>query len=84
LQIAPVHFNGEVAGVRLQGFSPESLPSMAGLQNGDIVTSINGVPITTPARGLKAYEASRAAGAVVMEVVRGAQRVILVVSLPPA
>jgi hypothetical protein len=83
-RVLPVHYNGGIAGIRLEGFSPESVPSMAGLQSGDIVTSMNGVPIVTPERAIEAYAESKSAGMAVVEIVRGAQRVVLAVTWQPA
>jgi general secretion pathway protein C len=45
----PVMVNGKMTGVRLTG-GPEALVSKLGLKPDDIVTSVNGIPLDSPAR----------------------------------
>lgn len=78
--IVPVRFKGSVEGVCLDGLG--GLPPGAGLARGDIITSINGVPIARPELALEAYASATRAGLVVMEILRGERRVVLAVRLP--
>jgi S1-C subfamily serine protease len=67
-------------GVCLEGVS--GLPAGAGIARGDVITSINGVPIVRPDLALEAYESARREGMAVIELLRGEQRVILSVLFP--
>ncbi len=74
--------HGRVAGARIAGFPADSFPLVAGLSNGDVITSINGFPISSPELISEAYQTSRRAGMAVAEVIRGRRRVVLAVTWP--
>jgi hypothetical protein len=76
--IVPVRLSGGVAGVCLEGV----LPRATGLLRGDVITSINGVPIVRPDLALEAYDSAKREGMAVIELLRGDKRVILGVSFP--
>jgi hypothetical protein len=76
--IVPVHLSGGVVGVCLEGL----LPRGTGLLRGDVITSINGVPMVRPDLALEAYESARREGMAVIELLRGDKRVILGVTYP--
>jgi membrane-associated protease RseP (regulator of RpoE activity) len=78
----PIRYGGGIAGLRMEGFSPNSLPIMAGLENGDVITSVNGFPITSPDRIASSYEGARASGMAVIEVLRGPRRIVVAVTWP--
>lgn len=78
--IVPVRWSGGVAGVCLEGLG--SLPQNAGIQRGDVITSINGVPIVRPDLALEAYESARREGMAVIELLRGERRLIASVTFP--
>jgi S1-C subfamily serine protease len=80
--IEPVARDGGVVGVALRGFPRDATPIAAGLANGDVVTSVNGVPIGTPGLAADALAAVRRSGRAVVEVLRGSRRVVLVVDWP--
>jgi len=78
--IVPVRWSGGVAGVCLEDLG--SLPQSAGIQRGDVITSINGVPIVRPDLALEAYESARREGMAVIELLRGERRLIVSVTFP--
>jgi hypothetical protein len=80
--VVPVRLNGGAAGVCIEGVGRSGVPRVAGLQSGDVITSINGIPIVTPELGLEAYESARRAGLAVLEILRGEHRVVLAVTFP--
>ncbi|PCC73240.1 hypothetical protein SAMN02745121_03033 [Nannocystis exedens] len=45
--ILPSIKDGQVRGLKFYGIRPGSLPNLLGLKNGDMLTSLNGVPINT-------------------------------------
>ena len=55
VRIVPDVQNGVTLGMRVYGVGPESLLAALGLQNGDRVERINGVPMTTPEAALSLY-----------------------------
>lgn len=81
-RVLPVHSGGHVAGIRIDGSSPDSLPIMAGLENGDVITSMNAIAMTSPEQGLEALRAAQDSGIGVIEALRGRRRIILAVSWP--
>lgn len=78
--ITPVRLNGGVAGVCLEGTG--ILTAEAGLLRGDVITSINGVPIVRPDLALEAYASARLEGMAVIELLRDERRVIVGVLFP--
>jgi membrane-associated protease RseP (regulator of RpoE activity) len=81
-RITPVHFNGQIAGARVTGLLSGSFPALAGLASGDVITSINGYPISSPERGHAAFQAATRARMAVAEVIRGGRRVVIAVTWP--
>lgn len=59
--LEPVAENGQVVGLRLFGVRAEGPLARLGLQNGDVVRSLNGHGVGTPAGALEAYSAVRRA-----------------------
>lgn len=78
--VVPVRSSGGVVGVCVEGTGV--LPVGAGILRGDVITSINGVPIVRPDLALEAYESARREGMAVIELLRGEQRVIAGVLFP--
>ncbi|MBW2458096.1 MAG: hypothetical protein JRI68_26570 [Deltaproteobacteria bacterium] len=60
-RIVPVLEADQVVGIRLAGVSPDSLLARLGLQNDDVLISINGFALTVPDKALEAYAQVRAA-----------------------
>ncbi len=68
IAIAPVD-----NGYRLSTKSPHPAIDKIGLQDGDIITAVNGIPLDTQANGLRAFQAIRTAKQVTVNVIRQGQ-----------
>ncbi len=76
-RVVPVAARDRVGGVQLLWVPPDSLLERLGLEQGDVVTSVNGFPPTEP-QWLDALSVTQAR--VLVEVVRGKHRIALYVS----
>ena len=65
------HFvNGKIAGFALSDISPGSLYSQAGLQNGDIILSVNGEQITSVQQAMRVYAELKSASTLNIKLMR--------------
>jgi type II secretory pathway component PulC len=62
LRISPELKGGKQIGFRLTSVKPGTLLTRIGLQNGDVVTSLNGHELTSPDRAVEAYTKFRTSG----------------------
>jgi len=69
-RIVPHERNGQVEGVKLYGIRRNSLLGQLGLQNGDLLRSINGYDMTSPDSALEAYSRLRSANNLTVSVQR--------------
>jgi general secretion pathway protein C len=76
-RIVPEVRDGRPAGFRLHAVRPDGLFARIGLGNGDVVVGINGLPLTSPERGLEAFVKLRSASHVSLELEREGRRVSL-------
>ncbi len=60
-RVVPESKNGKLIGIRLFGIRSDSLLAALGLENGDCLESIDGLPIGSPENALEAYAAMRTA-----------------------
>lgn len=60
-RIMPSVKDGEARGFKIYGIRPGSLPKLLGLKNGDLITAINGISLTSTHSALSAYPQLRAA-----------------------
>jgi general secretion pathway protein C len=74
--------DGKFIGFRLQAGRERGALKELGLQPGDIVTSINGVQIDSPAKGMKAMQALGEGDNVSVTLLRGGQETSLSLTLP--
>lgn len=66
------HFQeGQPGGFLIYRIDPNSVFAEMGLQNGDVITAVNGEPITTTQEASDFYDALEESGEVVLEVKRG-------------
>ena len=68
VRISPETRQGQMMGIRMEAIRAKSVYTVLGYQNGDVVESINGFPMTTPANALAAYTSLKQRGQT-MEVV---------------
>jgi general secretion pathway protein C len=69
-RVVPHEENGRVVGVKLYGIRKSSLLGKLGLQNGDMLRTINGFDMGSPDSALEAYAKLRSASNLSMAVVR--------------
>ncbi len=72
-RIVPHEENGSVVGVKLYGIRRNSLLGKLGLQNGDLMRTINGFEMSSPDTALEAYARLRSASNLSVAVVRRGQ-----------
>ncbi len=82
VRATPARQNGKFIGFRLQAGRQRGALRDLGLKPGDIVTSINGVKIDAPAKGMKAMQALGKGASVSVTLLRGGQEVSLNLALP--
>jgi general secretion pathway protein C len=74
-RIVPSFKNGESNGFKLFAIRPGSLYSKIGIQNGDIIHSINGFAMTSPDKALEVYQKLKSARSIDVELTRRGQTV---------
>ena len=78
---APVQKDGQLQGYRVMpGSQPRQFTAL-GLKSGDIVTAVNGLPLSDPANAISLYRVMREATEVNLDILRGDETVSLTVSL---
>ena len=55
-RLIPESLNGKTIGFKIYGITPGSLFEKIKLENGDIITSVNGINLEDPSQGFKIYE----------------------------
>jgi len=73
-RILPHEENGTVVGFKIYGVRRNSLLGKIGLQNGDIIHTINSFDMTSPDKALEAYARLRNADHLTVSVTRRGQR----------
>ncbi|HHH44869.1 MAG TPA: type II secretion system protein GspC [Gammaproteobacteria bacterium] len=82
VRATPERRGGKFIGFRLQpGRDPAAMKEL-GLKSGDVVTSINGVRIDSPAKGIKAMQALGEGDSVDITLLRGGQETSMSLTLP--
>lgn len=81
-RIVPAFQNGRAVGFKLFSIRPSSDFARAGLHNGDVVTRINGIELSSPERALEAYQRAND-GLIVVDFLRRGERGTLTHHLPP-
>jgi general secretion pathway protein C len=74
-RVVPHEENGQVVGVKLYGIRRNSLLGKLGLQNGDLLRTINGFEMSSPDTALEAYSRLRTASNLAVAVVRRGQAI---------
>lgn len=80
-RVSPAVDNGRPQGFRLAGVRDGSLVTKIGLQNGDVIQSINGLELTSPDNVLDAYTRLRSASNLAITVARGGAPIELQVAI---
>jgi general secretion pathway protein C len=74
-RIVPEMRDGKAAGFRLFAVRPDGPFAMIGMQNGDIISSINGLEITSPEKALEVYAKLKSASHLSLGMERNSQKV---------
>ena len=82
VQVVPVLDNGKLAGVRLSAGADSALLARIGLLPGDVVTSVNGLPVDSLARGQQIMASLGRAQSARVTVQRNGKPTELTVALP--
>lgn len=69
-RIMPNYKDGESAGLRLVGVSPNSVYSQLGIRSGDVIHSVNGVPLDNQRKAMEMLDKMRSESRVTIEVER--------------
>jgi len=75
--VSPKIENGESIGMEIRGVRPGTLLTKIGIQNGDILESINGQSLSNPDAALGAYTTLRTADKFTLSVRRGGQSMMI-------
>lgn len=81
LRIVPSVKDGKTEGFKLYGLTATSLPAKLGLATGDLLQTINGLPLTSIENGLNAYGKLRDASTLELEVQRRGKPLTIQVSI---
>ena len=74
-RLVPSFKNGVANGFKLFQIQPGSLYSAIGIENGDVITRINGYEVNSPDKALEVYQKLRESAHVTIELERGGQLV---------
>ena len=80
-RIVPEQVNGKTVGIRLLNIRPDTLLGKLGLQNGDVLRTINGFDMTSPEKALEAYAKLRTAPEIAIGVNRNEKPVNIVFNI---
>jgi general secretion pathway protein C len=76
-RVMPHEENGEVVGFKVYGIRRDSLFGKLGLENGDLIQTINDIPMTGADKALQAYGRLRMADRITISVTRRGQQLSL-------
>jgi general secretion pathway protein C len=82
-RLVPSFKNGVANGFKLFQIQPGSLYSSIGIENGDVITRINGYEINSPDKALEIYQKLRESSHVTLELDRGGQNIKKDYSITP-
>ncbi len=82
-RLVPSFKNGIANGFKLFQIQPGSLYSSIGIENGDVITRINGYEINSPDKALEIYQKLRESSHVTLELDRGGQNIKKDYSITP-
>lgn len=79
--VAPKMEGGQSVGMEIRGIRPDTLLTKLGIQNGDILESVNGQSLSSPDAALGAYTTLRTADKFTLSIRRGGQSMMVNYSL---
>jgi general secretion pathway protein C len=75
--VAPKMEGGQSVGMEIRGVRPNTLLTKLGIQNGDILESVNGQSLTNPDAALGAYTTLRTADKFSLSIRRGGRAMMI-------
>jgi hypothetical protein len=75
-RVIPSVHDGITRGFKMYGIRPGSLPKLLGYRNGDLVLSINGIPLNGMDAAMATYTKLRAADSIAVEIERKGERMV--------
>jgi general secretion pathway protein C len=75
-RIVPSFKDGQANGFKVFSIRPDSIYSKIGVQNGDVISRINGYEINSPDKALEVYAKLKEASRIEVELDRNGQRVL--------
>jgi general secretion pathway protein C len=83
LRLIPTRQDGQFVGFRVYPARDRALFARVGLRPGDLVTTVNGIPLDDARNSMRALQALRSANSIQLSVLRGGQPVSLNLDLNP-
>lgn len=75
MRVVPHYRDGRPFGMKLFGIPTDSLPGSCGFHNADVITGLNGLPLTSPGEALEAYQRVSEANEALFDVERDGEMV---------
>ena len=83
LRIMPVQQEGKLTGYRIYPASNTPVFAELGLRPGDIVTSVNGIPLTDPAQSMRILSTIKTSEQISISLIRNGQQLTQMLQFPP-
>jgi general secretion pathway protein C len=83
IRAMPVMDHGKLTGYRIYPSGNPSQFNQLGLKPGDVVTTVNGIPLTDPAQGMRVLSSLRTSEQVSIGLVRNGQAQTQILQMPP-
>src|SRR5260221_5990408 len=77
IRILPAIREGQPSGFKIYGIVPGSLYAIAGVENGDIILTINGMDVSLPDKALELYSRITGSAQIVVVLERNGQKLVL-------
>ena len=77
----PYMQGGKITGFELTDITPGSIYEKAGFENGDVITAINAVPLTSPTGAIKVLHSVKGEGSVEATLMRGGRQMNMTISV---
>ena len=80
----PVQEQGKLTGYRIYPAGNAPLFSQMGLRPGDVVTAVNGIPLTDPAQSMRVLSAVKTSDQITVTLMRNGQSQTVALDIPPS
>jgi general secretion pathway protein C len=79
----PVMDHGKLSGYRIYPAGNPSIFNQLGLKAGDVVTAVNGIPLTDPAQSMRVLSTIKTSDQISVSLLRNGQMQTQVLQMPP-